>query len=170
MVNIDQSTINAFKKGHHGAFQIIYDQYKDLLFVIVIAIIKDEEITKDVLQDTWLKVYQQARTLKDANKLQAWLVLIARNTALNYLKKKKDESWQDYYDESRASQEESSLFQTWHANLNDEDNLIIAYKVVYDMPFQDIATWLHRPLSYIYKRYQGAIKTLKKEYEKQNKT
>jgi RNA polymerase sigma-70 factor (ECF subfamily) len=169
MINVDKKTLLAFQKGHHGAFQQIYDQYKDLLFVVVIAIIKDEDATKDVLQDSWMKVYQQAGTLKDLSKLQAWLVLIARNTALNYLKKKKDESWQDYYDESQAGQEETSLFQTWHANLNDEDNLILAYKVVYDMPFQDIATWLNHPLSYIYKRYQYAIETIKKEYDHEKK-
>jgi DNA-directed RNA polymerase specialized sigma24 family protein len=60
--------------------------------------------------------------------------------------------------------DESRLFATWHHSLTDAENLIIAYKIVYEYTFEEIASLTNIPLTSVYKKYQAALTKLKKEY------
>jgi len=155
----------AFKRGDHGAFKEVYTQYRSLLFVVILGIVKHEATAEDLLQDSFLKIYQKAHTLRQADQFKAWAIMIAKRTALNHLKKRQEEAWEDHYDISAPSGETRSIFQTWHAHLSDEENLIIAYKIVYDLGFEDIAKIMDCSLSRVYKLYQQALGKLKAMYQ-----
>ncbi len=163
---LDKETFTAFQRGNHLAFQKVYEQFRSLLYVVILSIVKHEATTEDLLQDTFLKIYQKGHLVRDPSKFQAWVVMIAKHTALNELKRHKDESWQDTYDHTAMSEDGKSLFQTWHRNLSDEENLIIAYKIVYDLGFEDIAKLRNASLSHVYKIYQQALEKLKEVYQK----
>jgi RNA polymerase sigma-70 factor (ECF subfamily) len=165
MDSLSLDIIKAFQKGDSIAFQTFYDVYKDLLFLIIISIIKHEENAKDVLQDTLLIIYQKRQTLNDPTKLKSWVALIAKNQALNFLKKKKESEWEERFDQMAITPlEESHMFATWHHSLTDLENLLVAYKIVYDYTFEDIASLTDLPLTTVYKKYQAAMNKLKKEY------
>jgi RNA polymerase sigma-70 factor (ECF subfamily) len=165
MDSLSLDIIKAFQKGDSHAFQTFYDMYKDLLYLIILSILKHEENAKDVLQDTLLVIYQKRQTLNDPTKLKSWVALIAKNQALNFLKKKKESEWEDRFDQvAVAPLEESRMFATWHHSLTDLENLIVAYKVVYDYTFEDIASLTDMPLTTVYKKYKAAMNKLKKEY------
>ena len=46
--------------------------------------VNDEATAEDLVMEVFLKVHQQAETLKDARKLEGWLYQIARNTIIDY--------------------------------------------------------------------------------------
>jgi RNA polymerase sigma-70 factor (ECF subfamily) len=163
---LDPQTFSAFQRGDHQAFQIVYEQFRSLLYVVILSIVKHEATTEDLLQDTFVKIYQKGHLVRDPSKFQAWVVMIAKRTALNELKRNKEETWQDAYDNTPSREDGKSLFQTWHHNLSDEENLIVAYKIVYDLGFEDIATLMDASLSHVYKVYQQALKQLKVIYKK----
>jgi RNA polymerase sigma-70 factor, ECF subfamily len=155
----------ALKRGDHGAFHEVYAQYRSLLFVVILSVVRHEPTAEDLLQDTFLKIYQKAHTVRSLTQFKAWAVMVAKRTALNYLKKRGEDEWQDHYDQTVAGGEEKHLFQTWHANLSDEENLIIAYKIVYDLGFADIAKIMDVSMTAVYKRYQEALRKLKAVYQ-----
>ena len=165
MTALSLDIIQALQKGDPHAFQTFYDAYRDLLYVIIFSIVKHEENTKDVLQETLMTIYQKRQTLRDPLKLKSWVTLIARNQALNFIKKKREQEWEDGYEVLAFTQlEESRMFATWHQSLTDLQNVIIAYKIVYEYTFEEIAELLSMPLTTVYKHYQSALSRLKKEY------
>lgn len=53
------------------------------------AIIQDEDAVLDIVQDTYIKAFQNLHQLDDPDKFPAWVKRIAVNQAKDYLKKKK---------------------------------------------------------------------------------
>lgn len=166
MQSLDLKTFHAFQKGNHEAFHVIYERYRSLLYVVILSIVKHEPTAEDVLQDTFLKMYQKANTVKDYQKFQAWAVMIAKHLALNELKKKREEVWQETYDNVSSGEDGKSLFQTWHKHLTDQENLVIAYKIVYELGFEDIQKLMDLSLSNTHHLYQQALAKLKIIYRR----
>jgi RNA polymerase sigma-70 factor (ECF subfamily) len=68
------------KKG----FSILYDNYSPALFGIVKRIVNDSETAEDVLQDAFVKIWNNIDRYEEAKgKLFTWMVNICRNTAID---------------------------------------------------------------------------------------
>lgn len=80
--------------GDKQAIALIYDKWADPLYGVIFNICKNEEIAKDVLQETFLKVWEKASTYDSKKaKLFTWIYQIARNKAIDaYRKNKKNQS------------------------------------------------------------------------------
>lgn len=48
--------------------------------------IKDDQITNDLLQETFIKVHTKLHTLKDDTKLKSWVFSIARHTVIDFFR------------------------------------------------------------------------------------
>ncbi len=72
------------------AQKALYQEHKDRLMSIVYRYIKDIEISKDVLQETFVKIFTSLGNF-DSNKGQfkSWSARIAVNEALQHLRRKK---------------------------------------------------------------------------------
>ncbi len=55
-----------------------------------------EEVGQDILQDVFLKVYQNLLSFDFKLKFSSWIYRIARNTAISYWRKNKKD-WKNYY-------------------------------------------------------------------------
>ncbi len=165
------SVIEGLKSGDATSFNIVYASYRALLFFIIVSIVKNEEDAKDVLQDTFIKIYENAISLKDNDKFHAWASGIAKNLALNKLKtrQREVELSDDLLEVIGREDETFHFLQDWNVALTDAENAIIAYKIVYDYTFQEIAQFLGTPLSTVYKIYGEALKKLKQSYQKEVK-
>lgn len=67
----------------------VWNSYAQDLKRFIFSKTKDAEITKDLLQETFIKVHTKLDTLKDDRKLKSWLFAVARYTILDYFKSKK---------------------------------------------------------------------------------
>lgn len=72
------------------------DSYKELVLryikpisIFIQGYTKNEDETEDIVQDTFLKVWKNLHRFDSKNKFKPWLYKIARNTALDQIKKKK---------------------------------------------------------------------------------
>ena len=66
--------------------QQVWKKYSEDLKRFIFSKVKDEAITDDVLQDTFIKIHTKLHTLKDVTKLKSWIFSIARNSILDYFK------------------------------------------------------------------------------------
>ena len=72
------------------AFEELYRQYYSLVYRSIRSLVSDEDEALDLLQDTFLKVYQKIGQFKgDSSSFPAWIKRIAINTAKDFLIKKK---------------------------------------------------------------------------------
>ena len=81
--------IELLTANSHKAIPLIYDKYSGALYGIILRIVKQEEVAQELLQDTFVKIWQK-RSYFDNSKgrLFTWMAQIARNLSINYLNSK----------------------------------------------------------------------------------
>ncbi len=67
----------------------VWDKYSADIKRFILSKVKDETISDDILQDTFIKVHTKLYTLKEDAKLKPWLFSVARYTILDYFKTSK---------------------------------------------------------------------------------
>ena len=77
------------KKGDPDAVSVLYIRTYDSVYTTLKILIRDEETVLDLLQDAYLKGIQNLGQLREADKFRPWIKRIARNLAVDYLRKKK---------------------------------------------------------------------------------
>ena len=85
--NIENEVISLLKQRDKRAVSVAYQNYGDALFGIILRIVKSNEIAEEVLQDTFLKIWNNAAKF-DNNKgrLFTWFANIARNAAIDMVR------------------------------------------------------------------------------------
>ncbi len=81
--------IVAIKNGDKNAFSLLYDKISAPLYTFILRIVKNEDIANDVLQDVFVKIWKNVSSF-DSNKSKffTWAVNIAKNSAIDSLRKK----------------------------------------------------------------------------------
>ena len=87
----EKHIVNLFRKGDPLAMNKLYMEYADYLTGVCARYISDEETLKDVLQESFIKIYTQIQRFEYRGKgsLKAWITRIAINEALGELQKDK---------------------------------------------------------------------------------
>lgn len=60
------------------------------MYTLALGIVQNEADAADVMQDAILKAYCNLEQLKDRNKFQSWILSIVHNTAIEFLRKRRD--------------------------------------------------------------------------------
>jgi len=76
-------------RGDRGAFQDIYDAYKQDIHAFLVRMVFDAGTAEDLLQETFLRVYREAARYDPCRPLEPWLFRIARNLAVDHLRSRK---------------------------------------------------------------------------------
>ncbi|MEI6305031.1 MAG: RNA polymerase sigma factor [Candidatus Taylorbacteria bacterium] len=96
--NTDENLAERCKSLDEYAFQELTRRYIKPIFNFVRRYTQSEEVAEDITQDTFFKVWKNVRQYKRGMKFRSWLYTIARNTSLDYIKKKKAASFSDLDD------------------------------------------------------------------------
>lgn len=71
------------------AAEALYDMYGASLFGVIVRIVRDEAVAEDVLQDTFIKIWNSFSSYNaEKGRLFTWMVNIARNLAIDKLRSK----------------------------------------------------------------------------------
>jgi RNA polymerase sigma-70 factor (family 1) len=73
--------------GDEHAFRVLYDHWQPKLSSFIFGITKSKEITDEIVQDAFLKIWMSRETLAEINNFKAYLFLICKNQSINALKK-----------------------------------------------------------------------------------
>lgn len=100
--------------GDHDAFQMIYLQYRSMVFAICERVVHNPTISEELMQDTFLLVLRKIHLFRGQSQFSTWLYRIARNTALMYIRdqqsKDSNESLSEMQqDDDKAAQVERVL-------------------------------------------------------------
>lgn len=75
-------------KTQNVAFQKLVSDYQKPLYSHIRNIVLDHDDANDVLQNTFIKVFQYLKNFKGESKLFSWMYRIATNEALTFLNQK----------------------------------------------------------------------------------
>lgn len=68
-------------------FQEVYEDYSDKVYGYLLLLTGKKEVAEDLTQETFLKVYKHFHQFNGESQLFTWLVKIARNGAIDYLRR-----------------------------------------------------------------------------------
>lgn len=72
------------KLGNHSAYSEIYNRYFDLMFIFAFKKLRDEEISKDFVQELFMNLWNKKETLSETGKLSSYLYISIRSRILDF--------------------------------------------------------------------------------------
>lgn len=82
--------IKNLKKGREDAYRQVVEEYGNRLLRTCYLILKDREEAEDVVQETFIKVFQKMDSFRENSNLYTWIYTIALNLSRDRLRKKQD--------------------------------------------------------------------------------
>ncbi len=79
---MDDFYIEKILKGDHNSFQYFIKTYNRFAFSLAYAILKDKNLTEDVVQDSFIKAFKGLKSFKKNASFQTWLGKIVINESL----------------------------------------------------------------------------------------
>lgn len=86
----DDDLMREVRKGNAAAFRLLYDRYKEQVFIYCLRMINDRDATKDILQEVFVRVHSMAQAYKPDTNFNGWIHAIARNLCLNHCRSTRD--------------------------------------------------------------------------------
>lgn len=168
MPNIDEY-IERIKQKDNEAFEYIYEQSKHGVYAIIIAIVKDRHATEDLMQDTYIKMLKNIDQYVLGRNFNAWVVQIAKNTALDYYRKHQKSIVTDPIEQINLIDSVQNVNKSIEYSLeemikplNEEERQIVLLHIVSEMKFKSIAEIVKKPLGTVLWIYQKALNKVKK--------
>jgi len=134
----DEELVEHIKKGDDKAFQQLMERYLKHIFNFIRQYVRTEEDSEDVTQDTFFKTWKYMRRFKQGMKFKPWLFTIARNTALDHIKKKKAVTFSDM----NNNDDESPQFEDTVADIEPLPSELFAQVELAD-EMKDVLSVLH---------------------------
>jgi RNA polymerase sigma-70 factor (ECF subfamily) len=76
--------------GDQQAFAVLYDRYSRLVYSVALRVVKDPATAEDVLHDIFMQLWRDPRRFDSARgDLAPWLAVIARNRAIDRIRRLK---------------------------------------------------------------------------------
>lgn len=174
--------------GEGKAFEELLSPYLQPAYSFVLSLTHDVPMAEDVMQETCIKVWKHLGRFDMEKSFKTWVFAIAKNTAFDALKKKRDlpfstlvsdesedtgELWSERIadeaplaDEILARAESVELLEQKLQTLPEGFQQILRLRYREDFSLQEISEILGEPYNTIKSRHGRAILSLKKAFEK----
>lgn len=97
------------QSGDQKALELLYDKFEKILFSFSYRMTKNRQSAEDVVQQVFIKVWKgQGNFDPEKGKLSSWLLTIARNAAIDLMRKRKAPAYELEDRDSLASDEPST--------------------------------------------------------------
>jgi RNA polymerase sigma factor (sigma-70 family) len=85
----EEDLISLLSIKNKRAIEILYDNYSSTAFGIIFRIVKDEKVSEDILQETFIRIWNNSWQYKSSKgRLFTWIINIARHLAIDKLRSK----------------------------------------------------------------------------------
>lgn len=167
----DARLVQRLSDGDEAALVCVMERYGSAILGFAQRLVGDKHLAEEIYQDTMLKVWQQASQFRMDGHLRAWLFRVARNSAIDYMRKKRP-----IIEElgpglpSTRHRPETEAERGWLADRLGEAvmSLPLAYREVIElryfqqMGYQEVAQVLHIPVGTVKSRVSYALNRLTK--------
>ncbi|MGK0468940.1 RNA polymerase sigma factor [Clostridium sp.] len=146
----------------------IYIIYRDL-YKFIYSIVKNQNLTEDVLQQTLMKAYENFDKIEDIKKIKSWIFTIAKNESLSWIRKYNreipsentylellDGSSEDIPEELLVKRETNEQIKEIIKMLNPVDQEIIHLRYYCDLNLNEIALILNLNINTVKTKHKRA--------------
>ena len=152
--------------------QRIYDEHAQALFAFLLNFTRDEDDTRDVLQEVFIKLSRQPELLRGVRDERAFLIRLAHNTAVDLMRRRGTrDKYHEQFGGERVSvfapaeePDEEGFRQSLAAALGElpeEQRAVVHLKLWEGLTFEQIAKALEIPLNTAASRYRYGLDKLR---------
>ena len=171
----DSELLEIYSRENESGFRLIVEKYTERLYWHIRKILISHEDTDDVLQNTFLKVWNGLGSFRQKSGLFTWLYRIATNEALSFLNQKKRRSLISFEggvekqlsgsldaDEYFDGDELQLKLQKALLTLPEKQRLVFNMKYFDEIKYEDMAEILGTSVGALKASYHHAIRKIEK--------
>jgi len=118
--------LRQLKDGSEPAFNALYRLHSTMLLANIRNLVRDQEIAKELLQELYLKVWENRENIDETKSFRAYLFTIARNMVYNHFRK----IAMDNKAKLRLINEITEVYEHNHVGLDDAANTALLQEAV----------------------------------------
>lgn len=84
--NNETHLLQQVANGDETAFSELYYRYHNTLGIYIYQLTQSRELSEEIVQDVFLKIWVGRKGLTEVNNFKAWLFIVSKNHALNSLR------------------------------------------------------------------------------------
>jgi RNA polymerase sigma-70 factor (ECF subfamily) len=177
----DAEIIRATIDGDADAFSDLVKRYSRDVYGFAFFMAKNESDAEDIAQETFVKVWKNLKKFKPEQKFKSWLLTIARNTTIDYIRKRRHAVFSDFddeegsnaiietlADEERLADEIAELAESAEQTgrsvkeLSDIYRSVLTLRYEGGLSFEEISKILKKPVNTVKSQHRRALIALRK--------
>ena len=177
--SLTEESINALVErigeGDREAFMTITGLYQRKVFALAYSFFRNTEDALDIVQETFLRLYQKSKMYKRGNNFQNWLLQIAKNLCIDSYRKNKNKegAWKEPRDiselhihdprvsEDHSSSDLKSVLTACIDKLTDRQKTVFLLKQYNQLEYREIAEILEVATGTVKSLHFKALQNLK---------
>jgi RNA polymerase sigma-70 factor (ECF subfamily) len=145
--------VEKIKEGDREAFMTLTSLYQKKVFLLAFSFFRNKEDALDIVQETFLRLYEKVKMFQRGKNFQNWLLQIAKNLCIDYYRKNysKTKEWdrnkpidemnlpiQEGHDPYRSS-DLRGIISTCLTKLAEKQRMIFVMKQYNQLKYREIA-------------------------------
>jgi RNA polymerase sigma-70 factor (ECF subfamily) len=181
----DARLISAFIGGDGESFAALVDRHMPMVYRFAYRYTGNADTTNDIVQDVFIKVWKNIKKFDHEKNFKTWLLTITKNTALDFIKKKKAVLFSrieegetdldtflapyiegpDLPDELFSKKQTKADLERVLAELSPSYRIVLLLRYVEHLKFREIADELQEPIDTIKSKHRRALIQLRKIFQ-----
>jgi RNA polymerase sigma-70 factor, ECF subfamily len=162
----------ALSRGEESAVAALYDRYSPLVYGVAVRVLRESQAAEDVLQEVFIQLWRNPAAFDcGRGDLGAWLAVIARNRAIDSLRKTKSEEELPDCVPAKTNLEDQAereitigKVQAVLAGIPQEQRTAIDMAFFQGLTHSEIAQRTQQPLGTIKTRIRSALMALRRAF------
>jgi len=178
LANDDRDLAARLKRRDASAVAELYDRYGRMAYALIYRVVRDTGIAEDLTQETFLRIWNRAAAFdQEKGSLGPWIMTVARNRAIDYLRSVDGRMREHSFEVSAAesplllSTIESNLINSDRAKhlkkafekLNENQKLVIELAYYEGLSQSEMADRIKQPLGTVKTWVRTALMRLREE-------
>jgi RNA polymerase sigma-70 factor (ECF subfamily) len=174
----DPSVFEGLRRRDPQAMAKLYDSFGRIVYSLIYRIVQDAGVAEDLVQETFLRVWNQAHSIDPARgSPAAWLLTVARNRAIDWTRSAAGKAdctvWEDYEAERPGNflDMEKVLIDSDQARrvrqavekLNEKQRSVIELAYFEGLSQSEMAARMGQPLGTVKTWIRSALRTLRED-------
>lgn len=164
--------IQKIQQGDKDGLKQIYQAYAALIYTVVYDMTGQKEDAQDITSEFFIRLWEKADTYRGKKGHRGWLLTIARNMTIDYLRKQKRELLVEDLPESEVEKADFSeeivgtmSMREAISQLKPAEQEVLNLKILGEFTFQEIARTIGKPMGTVTWLYRQGIEKLRKYHK-----
>ncbi len=178
----DKQLISNYLEGDDRALGILVDRYISDAYNFAFNLTKDSQLAEDITQESFVKAWKNIRKFIPTNSFKGWLFRIVKNTAIDALRKRKEEVSFSVFENNEGENslvetlvdtaplpdelirraEDARYLEELLEQINPEYREVLTLRNTSNLTFEEIGKILKRPLHTVKSQHRRAMIALRR--------